>query len=921
MIYLRPPLQFLAGLFLALSLTGCGEEANPGPSGDSPQYRSHLEQARFFQSQGQLRASMTEARNAIALRPEAREPYILVAETLLLSGDADRAIKAFTELLTLTPDEATPAELDQARLGLAAACLLKGQLDRASVYLDEITSTASTPLLEKLNLQIRIALARGDDSFADELITQALALEPQHIPTRLLLSKKHYYAGDRGAAMALLDDLLNLAPDESEIWLWKGQILAAEGDYPAAEKAYRRALEEIGQMDVMTLRKYLTIEQFTEVLRAQGKADEASTYQEVLDNSGPGSVRNRYLHALALYRSGLFDEADVALGDILQVAPGHRESGVLAGMVALRKYRWQKAQELLERYVTDQDDIEVKSALHESRLRVMQNQALEDLRATIPAHRITVAERLGFADAVIAPVAQMELQSPAERQNDSLTESVAVAAERSLAPVATEAEILHLGYQHLLRGRPDDTLGILMPVLIGSNPVPANSLPVIPAPDDGVSSIPMPAKLRLLAVAAWLEKSGYEEALALLEDWAEQTPLEAALKDNARGVVLWKGNRSRAREAYLEAILKWPSLQAAHYNLLSLELEEQRWDALLEHLAQPLTRFPDAPFVLDTFLQTALHHHDLTLCLQLLEDVATSSKASGPALILADYHLRTDDPVAAARFLDLSRPLSGAFVGERFVSIDIQVADALAMHAVAQDDTAKARDMANDIARRYPDLIEAQLQAAKIAFAMHNPGLGFQVSADIKQAFPASSLPHEIEGDFYQASKQHGKAVAAYRKAWDLLPSQRLAYKLRNALMSGQKVEAALLALEEWLALQPEDTEAMGELAAGYLAAGKDDEAGRWYLRLIEERPDDATALNHLAVVYQRQKKEEAFALAERAFRLLPESEAVADTYAALLFERGARAQALAVVQEALRSHPTSSALRKRLKQVRLPPY
>ena len=72
---------------------------------------------------------------------------------------------------------------------------------------------------------------------------------------------------------------------------------------------------------------------------------------------------------------------------------------------------------------------------------------------------------------------------------------------------------------------------------------------------------------------------------------------------------------------------------------------------------------------------------------------------------------------------------------------------------------------------------------------------------------------------------------------------------------------------------------------------------------------------------YQRQKKEEAFALAERAFRLLPESEAVADTYAALLFERGARAQALAVVQEALRSHPTSSALRKRLKQVRLPPY
>lgn len=380
---MTPLLRLLLGLFLALAgLVGCQKDENPDQKARS-QYESHLDQARFFQSQGQLKAGMTEARHAIALDPDRREAYLVVAQTLLLSGDADRAIKAYTELLTENPESASSTLLDEARLGLASAYLLKGQLEEAKVYLDEMLATSDSHRLAQYDLRIQIALVEGLLEEADRLLTEAEALTPDATPFPLRRSQLSFYRGDSQDAIAQARTIVENDPDNSDTWLWLAQLLTREGRLEEAETAYRRALEEIGQIDVMTLKKYQTIDQFAAVLRQRGKAAEADTYQEVLTNSGPGQLRSRYLEALALYRSSLYADASEKLGDILRQAPEHREAGVLAGLVAYKRHHWQRAEELLSRYLSPFDPPETRDTLSAVRQRIVQNKALRHLRKAL----------------------------------------------------------------------------------------------------------------------------------------------------------------------------------------------------------------------------------------------------------------------------------------------------------------------------------------------------------------------------------------------------------------------------------------------------------------------------------------------------------------------------------------------------------
>ncbi len=74
---------------IALTLTGCNSE--PDMSQEDIQYISHVDQARFFQRQGELKASTIEARSAIALQPNRAAPYFVIIHNLLTAGDAANA--------------------------------------------------------------------------------------------------------------------------------------------------------------------------------------------------------------------------------------------------------------------------------------------------------------------------------------------------------------------------------------------------------------------------------------------------------------------------------------------------------------------------------------------------------------------------------------------------------------------------------------------------------------------------------------------------------------------------------------------------------------------------------------------------------------------------------------------------------------
>ena len=88
---------------LVIGLTGCSNEDEM--SQEDIQYLSHLDQSRFFQRQGELKASTIEARSAIELQPDKVAPYFVIIDNLLKAGDAVNAERQLDRLLASNPRE------------------------------------------------------------------------------------------------------------------------------------------------------------------------------------------------------------------------------------------------------------------------------------------------------------------------------------------------------------------------------------------------------------------------------------------------------------------------------------------------------------------------------------------------------------------------------------------------------------------------------------------------------------------------------------------------------------------------------------------------------------------------------------------------------------------------------------------------
>ena len=129
----------LLSVAISFALAGCGDSNEM--SQDDIQYLSHIDQSRFFQRQGELKASTLEARSAIELQPEKIEPYFLIVNNLLKAGDAANAERHLNQILERLPAEQIDAKVrNRASLILAEANLLQEDFEDALAALDDITS-------------------------------------------------------------------------------------------------------------------------------------------------------------------------------------------------------------------------------------------------------------------------------------------------------------------------------------------------------------------------------------------------------------------------------------------------------------------------------------------------------------------------------------------------------------------------------------------------------------------------------------------------------------------------------------------------------------------------------------------------------------------------------------------------------------
>jgi tetratricopeptide (TPR) repeat protein len=303
---MKSALTFKATLFalaISLLLAGCGESNEM--SQDEIQYLSHLDQSRFFQRQGELKASTMEARSAIEMQPGRVDPYLVIINNLLTAGDAQNAERQLDRLLEkIDPANITQQNLNDAALVRAEANLMQQQYDDALQALTTIKEADRALQAEAALLKGHTLLASGDSEAARQAYLNAKDLSQSSVEPLIGLSKVAFSEGNESQVAEFIQQANDIDPQNVELWLWKARLAHSNQRWAEAEQAYINALETIGQYDVMTYRKFETMSALIDVLRQQGKAAEAFVYEEILAKSAPGTIRSNLVAAQEAFNDG-----------------------------------------------------------------------------------------------------------------------------------------------------------------------------------------------------------------------------------------------------------------------------------------------------------------------------------------------------------------------------------------------------------------------------------------------------------------------------------------------------------------------------------------------------------------------------------------------------------------------------------------
>ena len=199
------------------------------------------------------------------------------------------------------------------------------------------------------------ARAIPEDCTADEaaLVFEELAKRTEDTPYRLSrgraltgLGLARSFGNRTDEADQLLREAAALAPELAEAWYALAELARARADWPAAEEAYRAALERSPD-DPETLAG------LGEVLIAQGRADEGRALVEraragASASSPEGPARAEVQLGLLAGQEGRFEAALTHFERALELAPDHGPAHVNRGKALLRLGRTNEAAEAFQ---------------------------------------------------------------------------------------------------------------------------------------------------------------------------------------------------------------------------------------------------------------------------------------------------------------------------------------------------------------------------------------------------------------------------------------------------------------------------------------------------------------------------------------------------------------------------------------------
>ncbi|WP_097461242.1 tetratricopeptide repeat protein [Mangrovitalea sediminis] len=855
---------------IALPLAGCSKK--PEKTKAQVEYLSHMDQARFFERQGELKASTQEARSAIRLQPQNAAPYLLIIDNLIIAGDATNAEESLKKLEKHLSENVNVADKNRIAIEWAKTELLKRDYDSALKHLDDVKTPESgvkDDLVKANNLRGQVLLAKGDTNGAKDAFEAAQKLNPNSVDAAVGLSKVAYFQGDKKQSQSLLSATLKDNPTNSDALLWKAQMAQNEKDYATAESAYMRALEDIGKYDIMTLQKYQTMSSLIQVLRAEGKIQQAYVYEEILAKSGPGIIIGYYESAIKAYKRGDLGEAANHLEEILKQSPGNQKATLLLGLIRYQQGKTQEAEKLLKPLEESGSSLEATKLLAASQIRSGQSQQAQKMLSELKG---ADSDPGVLALVGTAAISAGELNVGRQYIEKSLT----------LEP---KNLTLRLRYGQWLMKQND------------FNGAAAQAREAIKYAPDSVPA-------HRLEIAALLKGNQAEQAVEAAKAWRKSQPKNIYALLASGDLNALQKKTTQAFEDYQAAAKMDPKSAAPQMAMGHLmEVNGERAKALT-YYKNAIELAPNDNAALSSLIRlTANDKKQIAQTVSFLRNEADKHpEATGPRIILMEYALDQGNFKESEALGDKVQALSKSKEGaERLMAMVYVNAAMNDLRAQKADQAGKVLDLAD---QRFPDNLQIGLARATVLFTQNNEDGALALLRQLKLKNPDTAQPYLVEAGYRLSKKQFDQAIELYKLALQKASSPATALQLATAQTLGGQPQNAIATLEDTAKQYPDVPETYLRLGIAYQNENKIDKAEQAYQQLLKLSPDQPAALNNLAWIYQQKGDKRAAETAKKAYEIQPDSAAIADTYGWILLKQGNAKASVPILEAAHQKAP-----------------
>lgn len=866
----------IAALSFGVALLGCSDDN----SKNAETALRHQNSAKVYQQQGQLRAAMLEARNAIQLAPASPDAYIALAKILNETGSYASVITMLGSVVEKLP--AVSGELAAAHI---ASKKYRTALDVMQSHPADENNAALKYQQAFLTVQANVAL--GEKEAAEQSLAQFRTLPESDADAKYLHSSMLLAQGQTEQAITLLQDVIQLNDKHFKAMVLLGNLSLYENRLPAAEEYFTKALALVPTSDVITIDRAMVLTQLTEVLIQQGRTSEAYTYQKLLADANPDRnvAQQKFNDAMEFYQQGKFNDAERLLKELREQYPDDKNTATLLGMIEFQQGSDQTAIDLFDQFIdpeTATPSVIQAAALAKFRSNQMDDaiELLKNAAASQPNNpSILATYGLALLD------------------RDATSSDAAIALEKSLALNPQQQRIrIALAKRYMALEQPEQAIAQLQKAF---------------------EAQPMDLLVQQTYFKALLSNGDEKRVEETIKEFQTQHG------DSPRGpflqgwYALYKKDYSTAERYFEQALsVKESNEKSLSYAGLAQIYNEQNlphkavaaWQSIIEQ----------DPKRLDSYRPWLIQMMKLDRAKEAVEFLTALEKNSSewqPSAVLAQLLSATKKTNEALVHIELALSKSNNSQNVQQIAANLYATYAGELRIAGKLD--EARTYLLKASKEFPDnitylagLVETEISAKNISEAQK------LLDQFEKNSQSESGLAY-LQGLIKMAEGKVDEALGFYKKSWELKPTELAAEAIYRQLMTVNQKEEAVKFAAEWQEKVPKGYRASLILAIDAQEKNDVPTAIAGYERALEVNPQAPVVLNNLAWSYYLTKDPRAVETAKKAYELAPNSAAILDTYGWILVEHGRLREGLALLERAANLAKDNGEIQQHLAEAR----